>query len=48
MKNLYEDIANKAAEIIGFSQTDIETFDRSKSSLLLTPLVVVVNHLVII
>lgn len=33
MKNLYEDIANKAAEIIGFSQTDIETFDRSKSSL---------------
>ena len=33
MKNLYEDIANKAAGIIGFNQTDIETFDRSKSSL---------------
>ena len=33
MKNLYEDIANKAANIIGFNQTDIETFDRSKSSL---------------
>ena len=33
MKHLYEDIANKAADIIGFNQTDIETFDRSKSSL---------------
>ena len=33
MKNLYEDIANKAADIIGFNQTDIETFDRSKASL---------------
>jgi type-IV secretion system protein TraC len=33
MKNLYEDFANLAAGIIGFNETDIETFDRSKASL---------------
>ena len=33
MKNLYEDIANKAASIIGFDRTDIETFARSKKQL---------------
>lgn len=33
MKNLYEDFANKAASIIGFERTDIETFERSKKAL---------------
>lgn len=33
MKNLYENFANKAAEIIGFERTDIETFGRSKKRL---------------
>ena len=28
MKNLYEDFANKAAQVIGFESTDIETGDR--------------------
>ena len=33
MKQLYEQIANKAADIIGFSRTDLETFERVKGEL---------------
>ena len=33
MKQLYEQIANKAADTIGFSRTDLETFERVKGEL---------------
>ena len=33
MKSLYEDFANKAAQIIGFEKTDIETFELRKKAL---------------
>ncbi|MEM0144009.1 MAG: TraC family protein, partial [Candidatus Parvarchaeum sp.] len=33
MKNLYEDIANKAADIIGFNRTELESFERAKNAL---------------
>lgn len=33
MKNLYENIANIAAKVIGFEKTNLETFERVKSSL---------------
>jgi TraC protein len=33
MKKLYEDLANKAAGLFGFSQTDIESFSAAKESL---------------
>ena len=34
MKNLYEDIANKAADIIGFNRTELESFQRAKDAVL--------------
>ena len=34
MKNLYEDFANKAADIIGFNRTELESFQRAKDALL--------------
>lgn len=33
MKNLYEDFANKAADIIGFNRTELESFKRAKDAL---------------
>ena len=33
MKNLYEDFANKAADVIGFGRTELESFKRAKDML---------------